>query len=82
MKKRTPKHGSIAYYIEEVVKYRAEDETGQHVKHSYPPIMAELLLSLLIEVRTFCTAGRLLLGTLLGAAVMGLLRTLISCLQN
>lgn len=34
MKKRTPKHGSIAYYIEEVVKYRAEDETGQHVKET------------------------------------------------
>lgn len=72
MKKRTPKHGSIAYYIEEVVKYRAEDETGQHVKNSYPPIMAELLLSLLIEVRTFCTAGRVLLGLLMLLALKAL----------
>ena len=66
MKKRAPKPGSIAYYIEEVVRYSSEYEAGQGIENGYPPIVAELLLSLLIEVRTFCTVGRFALGLVVG----------------
>lgn len=65
MKKRPPKPASIAYYIEEVIKYRSKQEAKNGVENSYPPVVPELLLSLLIEVRSFCIFGRLLIGALL-----------------
>ena len=73
MKERLPNVGSIAHYIEEVVGYKSKYETGEEIKEGYPPIVAELLLSLLIEVRTFCTFGRLLFGALLFFTLKALL---------
>ena len=73
MKKRRPKAGSIAYYIEQVVNYKTQQEATQHLEKGYPPIMAELLLSLLIEIRTFCTLGRVIFGTLLCFAIKALI---------
>lgn len=64
-KKRKNRAGSIPYYIEEVVSYRSEKETDDSLKDGYPPVVQELLLSLLIEVRTFCRAGRFLIGALI-----------------
>ena len=71
-KHRAPKPQSIAYYIEKVIGYRTEYETTDQVKNGYPPVVAELLLSLLIEVRTFCMAGRVLIGTLIALVVKAL----------
>lgn len=55
---RAPKVNSTAYYIEEVVSYRSEYEAGNRIENSYPPIVAELLLAMLISLRairfTFC----------------------------
>lgn len=65
MKKRPPKYGSIAYYIEEVVANRTKQETEDGTKNRYPPVVPELLLSLLMEVRSFCIFGRVLIGALL-----------------
>ena len=73
MKKRKPKAGSIAYYIEQVINYKTEQEAAQHLEKGYPPIMAKLLLSLLIEVRSFCTLGRVLFGALLGFVIKALI---------
>ena len=65
MKQRRPKPGSVSYYIEEVVRYRAEYETGEGLKQGNPPIVAELLLSLLISVRALRSGFFLILGALL-----------------
>ena len=73
MLKRKPKPCSIPYYIEEVVKYRSEYEAGKGFKDGYPPVVTELLLSILISVRAIrgllCGA----IGFLLGAIVAHLL---------
>lgn len=65
MKQRRPKPGSVSYYIEEVIRYRTEYETGEGFKNGNPPIVAELLLSLLISVRALRSGFFLLLGALL-----------------
>lgn len=75
-KERKHRAGSIPYYIEEVVSYRTEKKTGDGFKDGYPPIVPELLLSLLIEVRTFCRASRFLIGALLFFLIAQLLSQL------
>lgn len=65
--RRSPRPGSLADYAEKVVRYRAEYESGQRLKNGDPPVVAELLLSLLIEVRTLGVVGRVALGLLLFA---------------
>lgn len=72
MKQRRPKPQSISDYIEKVVGYRTEYETSDKLIGSYPPVVPEMLLSLLIEVRTFCAAGRVLLGLLMLLALKAL----------
>ena len=73
-KKRKHRAGSISYYIEKVVSYSSEYETGDSFKDGYPPVMAELLLSILIEVRTLFTALRILVGALIGSILVALLK--------
>lgn len=61
-KKRPKKVGSISYYIEEVVKYGTKRKIDQTAYDGYPPVVPELLLSLLIEIRSLCIFGRFVLG--------------------
>jgi len=63
--KRKPKPCSIPYYIEKVIGYRAEHEAGKGFKDGYPPIVLELLLSILISVRAIRGALCLALGSVL-----------------
>lgn len=63
---RAKKAGTIAYYIEKVVSYRSHYETSDKIKDGYPPVVPELLLSLLIEVRTLFTFARFLICFMLG----------------
>lgn len=60
--------GSARYYIEEVVNYRAQYERDEDLKKGYPPVMAELLLSVLFDLR----ALKILLS-FLGGSFFGLL---------
>ena len=76
MKKRAPKVGSIAYYIEEVAKYGSERKIDGTAYEGYPPVVPEMLLSLLMEVRSLFGLFRGLLSFLLGALVLGLLKAL------
>lgn len=71
--KKKPKFGTLAYYIEEVVGYRAQCERGEDLDKGYPPVMAELLLSILISVR----AMRLVLLPLGGLFLFLLLKLLL-----
>lgn len=64
-KQKRPKPQSIPYYIEEVLKYRAKYEASNKIENGYPPVVAELILSILIDVRVFCRAGSSLIGMLL-----------------
>ena len=77
---RKHRAGSIAYYIEEVVSYRAKYETTKEIDSRYPPVVAELLLSLLMEVRSLFTALRVLVGALLGHILLSLLTRLLGLL--
>ena len=63
--KRRPKPNSIPYYIEEVVRYGSEYESGYGIKNGYPPVMLEMQLAILISVRAIRSAICLLTGTLL-----------------
>lgn len=65
MRKRKPKPDSIPYYIEEVICYRSEYEASDGLKDGYPPVVPELLLSILISVRAIRGAFCLLTGALL-----------------
>lgn len=69
MKKKPPKPSSIPYYIEKVVCYRTEYETRKDFKDGYPPVVAELLLSILISVRAIRFSALFLLGVLLALAI-------------
>lgn len=69
MKKRVPKPGSTPYYIEKVIGYRAEYETGEGFKDGYPPVVAELLLSILISVRAVRFSALFFLGLLLALLI-------------
>ena len=62
---RAKKAGTIAYYIEKVVSYRSNHEATENLESSYPPVVPELLLSPLIEVRTLFTFARFLICFLL-----------------
>ena len=62
MKNRVPKPNSIPYYIDKVFEYHASYQAAGRPKDGYPPIVTELLLGLLIEVRSFCLCGRLFFG--------------------
>ena len=73
MKKKIPKPYSIPYYIDEVVGYRSEREAGHGIEDGYPPVVPELLLSILISVR----AIRSFLGILTGAILFFLLKLLL-----
>lgn len=64
-RERKPKFNSTAYYIEEVVRYRSEHEPAEDLKESYPPVMLEMQLAILISVRAIRGAICLLTGALL-----------------
>ena len=64
-RKRPPKPSSIPYYIDKVIDYRTQYETAKEVENSYPPVVAELLLSILISVRALCGTFGVLSGFLL-----------------
>ena len=64
-RERKPKFNSTAYYIEEVVRYRSEHESAEDLKESYPPVMLEMQLAILISVRAIRSTFCILSGTLL-----------------
>lgn len=64
-KERPHKPNSIPYYIDAVIDYRAKYETDDRFKNSNPPIMTEMLLSILISIRALRNAFSILLGLLL-----------------
>lgn len=64
-RKRPPKPSSIPYYIDKVIDYRTQYETAKKVENSYPPVVAELLLSILISVRALRGTFGVLSGFLL-----------------
>ena len=64
-RKKTPKPSSIPYYIDKVIDYRTQYETAKEVENSYPPVVAELLLSILISVRAIRGTFGVLSGFLL-----------------
>lgn len=64
-RKRPPKPSSIPYYIDKVIDYRTQYETAKEVENSYPPVVAELLLSILISVRAIRGTFGVLSGFLL-----------------
>lgn len=64
-RKRPPKPSSIPYYIDKVIDYRTQYETAKEVENSYPPVVAELLLSILISVRALRGTFGVLSGFLL-----------------
>ena len=70
---KRPKPQSIPYYIEEVVGYRSKYESSNKIENGYPPVVAELLLSILIDVRVFCRAGSGLIGMLILLVLKALL---------
>lgn len=65
IQKKTPKPSSIPYYIDKVIDYRTQYETAKEVENSYPPVVAELLLSILISVRALRGTFGVLSGFLL-----------------
>lgn len=71
MKKRRKRVGTFAYYIEEVVSYRTKCERDQDFKDRYPPVVVELLFSLLICIRPVCHALLFLIGALLMKVLTG-----------
>ena len=73
-RKKTPKPSSIPYYIDKVIDYRTQYETAKEVENSYPPVVAELLLSILISVR----AIRGTFGVLSGFILFLLLKLIFS----
>lgn len=73
-RKRPPKPSSIPYYIDKVIDYRTQYETAKEVENSYPPVVAELLLSILISVR----AIRGTFGVLSGFILFLLLKPIFS----
>ena len=73
-RKRPPKPSSIPYYIDKVIDYRTQYETAKEVENSYPPFVAELLLSILISVR----AIRGTFGVLSGFILFLLLKPIFS----
>lgn len=73
-RKKTPKPSSIPYYIDKVIDYRTQYETAKEVENSYPPVVAELLLSILISVR----AIRGTFGVLSGFILFLLLKPIFS----
>lgn len=73
-RKKTPKPSSIPYYIDKVIDYRTQYETAKEVENSYPPVVAELLLSILISVR----AIRVTFGVLSGFLLFLLLKLIFS----
>lgn len=64
-RKRPPKPSSIPYYVDKVIDYRTQYETAKKVENSYPPVVAELLLSILISVRAIRGTFGVLSGFLL-----------------
>lgn len=64
-RKRPPKPSSIPYYIDKVIDYRTQYETAKEVENSYPPVVAEFLLSILISVRAIRGTFGVLSGFLL-----------------
>ena len=64
-RERKPNFNSTAYYIEEVVRYRSEQEAAEQLKDGYAPLMLEMQLAILISVRAIRGAICLLTGTLL-----------------
>lgn len=74
-KRNDHRAGSIPYYIEEVVGYRANYETTDNLKDGYPPVVAELLLSILISLRAvrglLASLGGFSLGLLLSRLFFG-----------
>lgn len=73
-KERVPKVGSISYYIEEVVKYGTDRKIDGTAYDGYPPVVPEMLLSLLMEVRSLFGTLRLLGGLLIFLVIKLLLK--------
>lgn len=73
-RKRPPKPSSIPYYIDKVIDYRTQYETAKEVENSYPPVVVELLLSILLSVR----AIRGTFGVLSGFILFLLLKLIFS----
>ena len=71
MKKGRKRVGTFGYYIEEVVDYRTKCEANEDLKYRYPPVVPELLLSLLICIRPLCYALFLLFGSVLVRLLFG-----------
>ena len=70
---RKKKPGSISYYVEKVIGYRAQCEAGYGIKDGYPPVVLELLLGILIGVRSVLYTLCGLLGLLTFAFIANLL---------
>ena len=67
MKNLGKKRFNNSYYIDEVVKYRSEYESGENFKNAYAPIVPELLLSLLFRVKALSFALCVFIGLLIFA---------------
>lgn len=72
--KRAKRVNSIPYYIEEVVRYSTKCKVDDCSGDQYPPVMAEMMLGLLMEVRSFFFFGRILVGFLLALVIKLLLK--------
>lgn len=56
---RAKKHGSTEYYLVKMVDYcLAPRANGSAANAAFPPIMAQMFLSLLIDVRAFFSFAR------------------------
>lgn len=69
--KRRSKPNSIPYYIEEVVRYGSEYESGYGIKNGYPPVMLEMQLAILISVRAIRYSFGLMTGLLIYKLLFG-----------
>ncbi len=76
-KRRNHRAGSIPYYIEEVVSYRTKYEAADNLKDGYPPVVPELLLSILISLRAVRGLLAGLVGFSLGLLISSALRSFL-----
>ena len=68
---RKPNFNSTAYYIEEVVRYRSEQEAAEQLKDGYAPLMLEMQLAILISVRAIRYSFGLMTGLLIYKLLFG-----------
>ena len=70
-RERKPNFNSTAYYIEEVVRYRSDQEAAEHLKDGYAPLMLEMQLAILISVRAIRYSFGLMTGLLIYKLLFG-----------